>query len=110
MICESCGDDGFDYFRGWLIAQGRSVFERALVNPDSLAELQSFEGNDELPELEKMLYVARFAYQKKTGRDEIEKVLPPYTRSTLKRPEIWDGQKSSIPPLLPNLAQRFQVV
>ena len=21
-----CSDDGFDYFRGWLIAQGREVF------------------------------------------------------------------------------------
>ncbi|MEU3723241.1 DUF4240 domain-containing protein [Streptomyces sp. NPDC031705] len=34
-----CSDDGFDYFRGWLIAQGREVFERAVVDPDALAEL-----------------------------------------------------------------------
>ena len=32
-------DDGFDYFRGWLIAQGRETFERALTDPDSLATL-----------------------------------------------------------------------
>ena len=31
-------DDGFDYFRGWLIAQGRSRRERALADPDSLAD------------------------------------------------------------------------
>ena len=34
-----CSDDGFDYFRGWLIAQGRDVFERAVAEPDALAEL-----------------------------------------------------------------------
>jgi uncharacterized protein DUF4240 len=34
-----CSDDGFDYFRGWLIAQGRDVFERVVADPDALAEL-----------------------------------------------------------------------
>ncbi|MEW2621349.1 DUF4240 domain-containing protein [Streptomyces sp. NPDC048106] len=34
-----CSDDGFDYFRGWLIAQGREVFERMIADPDALAEL-----------------------------------------------------------------------
>ncbi|MFD4973003.1 DUF4240 domain-containing protein [Streptomyces sp. NPDC058424] len=34
-----CSDDGFDYFRGWLIAQGREVFERVVADPDALAGL-----------------------------------------------------------------------
>lgn len=34
-----CSDDGFDYFRGWLIAQGREAFERVVADPDALAEL-----------------------------------------------------------------------
>ncbi|RST09060.1 DUF4240 domain-containing protein [Streptomyces sp. WAC07149] len=34
-----CSDDVFDYFRGWLIAQGREVFERVVADPDALAEL-----------------------------------------------------------------------
>ncbi|MFD9245177.1 DUF4240 domain-containing protein [Streptomyces sp. NPDC059556] len=34
-----CSDDGFDYFCGWLIAQGREVFERVVADPDALAEL-----------------------------------------------------------------------
>jgi hypothetical protein len=32
-----CSDDGFDYFRGWLIGQGRKVYETVLADPDSLA-------------------------------------------------------------------------
>ncbi|XVJ58697.1 MAG: DUF4240 domain-containing protein [Tepidisphaera sp.] len=34
-----CGDDGFIDFRSWLISCGRSIFERALAEPDSLAEV-----------------------------------------------------------------------
>lgn len=39
LINGGCSDDGFDYFRGWLIAQGREVFERAVAGPDTLADL-----------------------------------------------------------------------
>ncbi|MCP9988995.1 DUF4240 domain-containing protein [Streptomyces sudanensis] len=39
MINGGCSDDGFDYFRGWLITQGRKTFERAVADPESLAEL-----------------------------------------------------------------------
>ncbi|MEU9661705.1 DUF4240 domain-containing protein [Streptomyces chartreusis] len=39
QINGGCSDDGFDYFRGWLIAQGREVFELAVAEPDALAEL-----------------------------------------------------------------------
>ena len=34
-----CSDNGFDYFRGWLIVQGREVFEHVVVDPDALADL-----------------------------------------------------------------------
>ncbi|MFC9245678.1 DUF4240 domain-containing protein [Streptomyces sp. NPDC057136] len=39
VINGGCSDDGFDYFRGWLIAQGREVFERTAADPDALAEV-----------------------------------------------------------------------
>lgn len=38
LINGGASDDGFEYFRGWLIAQGREAFERALADADSLAE------------------------------------------------------------------------
>ncbi|MEV4139674.1 DUF4240 domain-containing protein [Dactylosporangium sp. NPDC049742] len=37
IINDGASDDVFDYFRGWLVAQGRDWFERALADPDSLA-------------------------------------------------------------------------
>ncbi|MFD0852522.1 DUF4240 domain-containing protein, partial [Actinomadura adrarensis] len=39
MINGGCSDDGFAYFRAWLIGQGRAVFERAVDDPDALADL-----------------------------------------------------------------------
>ncbi len=39
QINGGCSDDGFDYFRGWLLSQGRDVFERAVADPDSLADV-----------------------------------------------------------------------
>ena len=39
LINGGCSDDGFDYFRGWLVAQGRATWERAVADPDSLADL-----------------------------------------------------------------------
>jgi hypothetical protein len=32
-------DDGFSYFRDWLISRGRDVYERTLADPDSLADV-----------------------------------------------------------------------
>lgn len=39
LIQDSMGDDGFTDFRSWVIAHGRTVFEGALADPDTLADL-----------------------------------------------------------------------
>jgi hypothetical protein len=64
LINGGCSDDGFDYFRGWLISQGKTVFDRALADPDSLADLPELEAD---VECEEMLYVANAAYEQVTG-------------------------------------------
>ncbi|WP_405687885.1 DUF4240 domain-containing protein [Streptomyces sp. NBC_00057] len=71
-INGGCSDDGFDYFRGWLIAQGREVFERVVADPDTLAELPEIraaapEGME--MECERMLGVAWEAHRAATGED-----------------------------------------
>lgn len=37
IINGGCSDDGFEYFRGWLVLQGRDVFQSAVSDPDTLA-------------------------------------------------------------------------
>jgi hypothetical protein len=70
-ICGGCGDDGFDYHRGWLIAQGETVYFAAMNDPSSLA-LHHWVGDDaKFPDMEceMMLYAARKAFENVTGRD-----------------------------------------
>ena len=65
LINGGCSDDGFDYFRDFLISEGRQVYEAALKNPDSLAEL----GDLEDAELESYRYVIYEAYEELTGKE-----------------------------------------
>ncbi|MFF5340319.1 DUF4240 domain-containing protein [Streptomyces althioticus] len=71
LINGGCSDDGFDYFRGWLIAQGREVFERAVADPDALADLPVVRASaaDGLGlECEAVLGIVRDARIRATGR------------------------------------------
>ena len=38
IVNGGSADDGFEYFRGWLIAQGRERFQAALENPASIGD------------------------------------------------------------------------
>jgi Protein of unknown function (DUF4240) len=71
LINWGCGDDGFYYFRAWLISQGRRVFTNALHDPDSLADHPAMAGRDAYAPLEcqGFLYAAHDAYQTVTGRE-----------------------------------------
>lgn len=65
-----CSDDGFEYFRGWLVTRGREVFERALADPDSLADVPSVRAAARTGwdlECEATLGITRDAYERATG-------------------------------------------
>ena len=66
IINCGCSDDGFDYFRAWLIAHGKGVYEKALVEPEILVDLVEI---DEWADDESFLYVAEYAYERKTGEE-----------------------------------------
>jgi hypothetical protein len=68
QINSGCSDDGFVYFRGWLLTQGRAIWEAALEDPDSLATHPAVATGDAL-ECEDILYVASVAYQARTGKE-----------------------------------------
>lgn len=63
IVNGGCSDDGFEYFRYWLIAQGRVYFEAALQNPERAADAALFEE----AECEEIRYCAREPYESKTG-------------------------------------------
>lgn len=63
-----CSDDGFEYFRLWVISQGRQVYENAKADPDSLADVVGQEV-EEYYDFEGLWYVANDAFKNKTGKD-----------------------------------------
>jgi hypothetical protein len=64
-----CNDDSFDYFRAWLIGQGREVFEAAISDPDSLVPALDAARVTGVTENESLLMAAAKAYEIKTGKD-----------------------------------------
>lgn len=59
-------DDGFEYFRLWLIARGRADFEKVLAHPDALADIAP--ADPEQLEFEDFAHVAPDAWAEKTGK------------------------------------------
>jgi hypothetical protein len=63
IINGGCSDDGFEYFRAWLVMQGRQVFEAALADPETLADVVA---RGEV-ECEEILYVPFEVYERVSG-------------------------------------------
>ena len=100
LINGGCSDDGFEYFRCWLIGQGREVYERALADPDSLAEVLT--GDEDDVECEDLLYAADKAHE-----DLIGDPLPPRTYSGPPEPQGSEWDEDDLPEMFPRLAARF---
>jgi hypothetical protein len=64
IALQGGGDDGFLNFSGWLILQGKSVFEEVVTNPDNLADHFSFTSS---MESEEFLTVGVETYRKNAG-------------------------------------------
>lgn len=70
LINGGCSEDGFVYFLGWLITQGRDVYMAALEDPDWLVSHPTVASRDVLHDslwCEEMLSVADRAYEAVTG-------------------------------------------
>lgn len=99
LINGGCSDDGFDYWRDFLISEGQLIYEAALQSPDSLAELDDIED----AELEEYRYAIYEAYEQLTGDDE-----PP--RNDIDYPaepkgDPWD--EDDLDALFPKLAKKY---
>lgn len=67
LINGGCSDDGFHYFRAWLISRGRAVYEAAVQSPDTLAGLTD-PGRDDY-EFEDLWGVSQNVYEELTGEE-----------------------------------------
>ncbi|WBB54550.1 DUF4240 domain-containing protein [Verrucosispora sp. WMMD573] len=108
LINGGASDDGFEYFRGWLMTQGREVFARVVADPDSLAELPQIRSaslSGEEFECEDMLAVPWDAYRRATAADL------PGERAPTPQPDLndfWDfDDEEEARRRLPRLAALF---
>lgn len=100
IINGGCSDDGFDYFLGWLIAQGRDYFEAALANPERVGDRVE---PGEAVECEDILGIAARAYEEKTGKKDFYDKVGPIDRSLTGKP--W--KEDELNTLFPELADKF---
>ena len=108
LINGGCSEDGFDNFRGWLIAHGRDVVAKAVREPDSLADLPTVQAaatSGAVFEAEEVLGIAAGAYQQATGDEMPPSEAPPG------RPDpamLWDfDNEEEMQKRLPRLSELF---
>lgn len=69
LMNGGCSDDGFEYFRLWIISKGQDVYLKANKNPDSLAEILPDDPKNHWYELEEFNYIANEIFEDKTQQN-----------------------------------------
>lgn len=95
VLGAGCSDDGFGDFRTWLISMGRQRFERALVDPDSLVEVEFGDFAEQDSFFEEYAYVASRVFEELTD-DEL-----PYFEGHEIAGERWKPEQ--LPTMFPRL-------
>jgi len=100
IIGGGCSDDAFMDFRNWLISMGRTVYERALQDVESLASVDLCEEADMGAFFEEFAYVTSEVYEEKIGS---EMPYPDHEYPSKPAGERWgeddDGLKQRFPRL-----------
>ena len=109
FLCNAlgCSEDGFEYFVQWLISRGRDVFYDVLHSPDNMINYL-IEGKY-FYDFECFGYVAKDAYENKTGNDfYIRREKESYTFRRERIKCNWDiDDPESIKAICPRLFKKF---
>jgi hypothetical protein len=100
IIGGGCSDDSFSDFRATLISMGRETFERALADPQSLADMDYDADN---AHYEGFQYVTSQVYEELNGGKE----LPPRVRPRPKQPAGREWPENKVGSLYPKLAAKY---
>ncbi len=98
LMNGGCSDDGFRYFRDWLVSAGEAVYEAALADPDSLADVDQ----DEEFELESFGYVAAEVYEQMTDTE-----MPRGRSVEPATPAGKEWHEDELPQLFPRLGKKY---
>ncbi|OFC99803.1 hypothetical protein BTGOE5_22460 [Bacillus thuringiensis] len=71
IILGGCSNDCFDYFRGWLLYQGKETYEACIEDPERLIPVLENLSEYDVPEIEELtLYFGQEVYMEKTGDED----------------------------------------
>ncbi|MFF7973818.1 DUF4240 domain-containing protein [Streptomyces sp. NPDC007905] len=107
VLLDGASDDAFDYFRCWLIGQGREVFEGALHAPDTLADLLEDFDEEIDGDGEELGYAADEAYEQLTGAVAPDLGIEPAPAEPEGTPVDFENE-AVLAELYPNLWDRFR--
>jgi hypothetical protein len=105
VINGGCSDDGFEYFRDWLISKGQKVYEEALRDPETLASV--IVDAEEECQFEEFGYIATQVWEQKTGRDLSEFPFPDLERPDSPAGKEWSEDGDDLMIRFPKLWKRF---
>lgn len=104
LMSNGCSDDGFQYFRCWIISRGKDVYTNALRNPDSLiCEVRE----NGLYDFESFWYVALEAFTQTTGLDLYEYISDDFKMNENNYPEITFCWSEKEPETMKNMCPRL---
>ena len=107
VLLDGVSDDAFDFFRCWLIGQGREVFEGAMHDPDALADLLEDFDEDLDGDGEELGYAADEAYEQLTGVVAPDLGIPPAPPEPEGTPLDFENE-SVLSERYPRLWERFR--
>lgn len=112
LMNGGCSDDGFEYFRLWVISRGRKVYEVALANPDNLIDYIAEDAEVDFFEFELFWYAAIDAFEEATEADLYDYIDDDnFTTREGNYPNFefnWDEEDpESMKKLCPRLFERF---
>jgi len=99
IINGGCSDDGFRYFRDWLISEGEEAYQAALANPESLAKLRriAFAENEPFGNVASELF-------EEAGEGQLERNV--FTEEADPAGEPW--REDTVYDLFPKLAAKYE--
>lgn len=106
IVNDGCSDDGFDYFRAWLIGKGEKIFKTVLENPEMLRKYVSIDQAEDGLENESLMYASAEAYEEKTGKSQEEFFEKIGQEKSLPEIEI-SWTEENVHSLFPKLSKKF---
>jgi hypothetical protein len=107
VVNGGCSDDGFEYFRRWLVARGREAYETGVRDPDALARMELAPGPDGAWEHEGIYYIAREVFQAKGGQGDVRAHSEPEAGLGGPAPTGTEFDENDLPQKYPKLWARF---